>query len=91
MEGWNLKAVEVLQAQSPPNLPFTSILTPPPPHPQIQLSPSRGHGFFMRLKAAQPWAEWHFKDNAAFWLLRAQIWPLLGILVLAHPSSDRVH
>lgn len=31
MEGWNLKAVEVLQAQSPPNLPFTSILTPPPP------------------------------------------------------------
>lgn len=60
-----------------------------PPPPQIQPAPSRGYGFFMRLKAAQPRAGRHFQDSAALWLLTAQIWPLLGILEFAPPSSDR--
>lgn len=43
----------------------------------------------MRLKVAQPWAGRHFQASAVLWLLTAQIWPLLGILEFAPPSSDR--
>lgn len=84
--GWNLEAVGVLRAQSQPTPALHIHTSPSAPN---STSPIKGVWLLHEAEGNTAPGGRHFQANAALWLLTAQIWPLLGILEFAPPSSDR--